>query len=292
MNTLSKDLYDNSFKIAILDMYLGEPNQGKPGIYSIIHDFCAEYNLKPIIREYDTRGKGEVPDLNYDAYISTGGPGSPIDSEGSQWETAYFAFIEKLRLHNKHQPKRRKLLFLICHSFQIFIRHYGLGKLTKRKSTSFGIFPVHKTSDGKQDHFLKDLPNPFWAVDSRDYQITEPNEKALLLMGSKILCVEKLRPHVKLERAVMCMRFDEEIFGTQFHPEANVEGMLTYLHNPEKKKFIIDTYGEEKYYDMLKKINDSDKIILTRNTVIMNFLREAYLIKKNYYQSYVQEVQR
>ncbi|MCX8147919.1 MAG: type 1 glutamine amidotransferase [Thermaurantimonas sp.] len=278
------------FRVAILDMYLGEPNQGKKGIHSIITEFCERRNLHPIVVEYDTRGSALVPGLNYDAYISTGGPGSPIDSEGSEWEKAYFDFIEQLRAHNRRNPDQPKLLFLICHSFQIFVRHYGLGKLSKRKSTSFGIFPIHKTTDGKMDRYLVQLPDPFWAVDSRDYQITEPNEVALNLMGSKILCIEKLRPHVKLERAVMCMRFDEYIFGTQFHPEANVEGMLNYLHNPEKKKFIIDTYGEDKYYDMLKSINDSDKILLTRNTVLMNFLNEAHQIKEKNSSAHVPQI--
>lgn len=277
-----------NFRVAILDMYIGEPNQGKKGIHSIVHDFCLANDLTPEIVEYDTRGAAQVPDLSYDAYISTGGPGSPIDSEGSEWEAAYFDFIEKLRAHNRRNPANGKKLFLICHSFQIFIRHYGLGKLTKRKSTSFGIFPIHKTCEGKNDPYLAKLPDPFWAVDSRDYQITEPNEVALDLMGSSILCIEKLRPHVKLDRAVMCMRFDEHIFGTQFHPEANVEGMLSYLHNPEKKKYIIDTYGEEKYYDMLKTINDSDKLMLTRNTIMMNFLEDAYEIKQKSENIYVQ----
>lgn len=270
---------NKTFRVAILDMYIGEPNQGKKGIHSIIKDFCAANELIPEVIEYDTRGAAKVPDLSYDAYISTGGPGSPIDSEGSKWENEYFEFIEKLRAHNRKHPNK-KLLFLICHSFQIFVRHYGLGRLSKRKSTSFGIFPIHKTTEGKSDRYIAELPDPFWAVDSRDYQITEPNDVALSLMGSTILCIEKMRPHVKLERAVMCMRFDEHIFGTQFHPEANVEGMLSYLHNPEKKKYIIETYGEEKYYDMLIRINDSDKIILTRNTVIMNFLAEAFEIKQ------------
>lgn len=268
-----------TFKVAILDMYIGEPNQGKKGIHSIVEDFCEANDLIPEIVEYDTRGVGHVPDMTYDAYISTGGPGSPLESEGSEWETAYFDFIEKLRAHNRRFTNK-KLLFLICHSFQIFVRHYGLGKLSKRKSTSFGIFPVHKTTEGKNDRYLAGLPDPFWAVDSRDYQITEPNDIALSLMGSTILCIEKLRPKVKLERAIMCIRFDDHIFGTQFHPEANVEGMLSYLHNPEKKMYIIQTYGEDKYYDMLKGINDSDKIMLTRNTIMMHFLSEAFEIKQ------------
>ncbi len=268
------------FRVAILDMYEGVANEGIRGIREILKDFCETHDLTLHLKQYDTRGHCEVPQVqDYDAYISTGGPGSPIDSDGSEWEKAYFGFVDSLIAHNSVQPEDKRPLFLICHSFQIFIRYYGLGKLTKRKSTSFGIFPVHKTAAGKAEPFFNELSDPIWAVDSRDYQITEPNKVAMALWGSEILCIEKMRPQVKLDRAIMAIRFNSEILGTQFHPEADLHGMLNYLHNPEKKRQIILTHGSEKYYDMLKRINDSDKIIHTRNTIIPNFLKQALDLK-------------
>jgi GMP synthase-like glutamine amidotransferase len=48
-------------------------------------------------------------------------------------------------------------------------------------------------------------------------------------LGVTILRLEKERPHVNLERAIMAIRFSKEVFGTQFHPEADGEGMLRYL---------------------------------------------------------------
>ena len=81
--------------------------------------------------------------------------------------------------------------------------------------------PVHKTSAGHHDPLFRSLGDPLWAVDSRDYQITEPNIKKIQASGGEILCIEKFRPHIILERAIMSIRFNEAIVGMQFHPEAD-----------------------------------------------------------------------
>ena len=120
------------------------------------------------------------------------------------------------------------------------------------------------------------LDDPFWAVDSRDFQVIQPNQKVLDHMGAKVMCIEKYRPHVALERAVMAIRFSKEIFGTQFHPEADAEGMLRYFMRDDKKQAIIKNHGEQKYYDMIAHLNDPDKIMLTEHTILPTFLKEAY----------------
>ncbi|HMP99635.1 MAG TPA: GMP synthase, partial [Cyclobacteriaceae bacterium] len=166
-------------------------------------------------------------------------------------------------------------VFLICHSFQIYCRHYNYGKVSKRKSTSFGILPVHKTGEGYFEPLLMKLADPFWAVDSRDFQITEPDLRKIKAGGGALLCIEKFRAHVELERAVMAIRFDDAIVGTQFHPEADVESMRRYLHREDKKSFIIEKHGEEKYQDMLLHLDDTDKIGLTHASIIPGFLQMA-----------------
>jgi len=52
--------------------------------------------------------------------------------------------------------------------------HFGLAQITKRKSTSFGVMTVHKTEAGMNDPILEGLANPFYAIDSRDYQVVQP----------------------------------------------------------------------------------------------------------------------
>lgn len=166
-------------------------------------------------------------------------------------------------------------MFLICHSFQLAVRHLSLGTLSKRRSTSFGIFPIYKAGDGYTDSLLTGLPDPFYAVDSRDYQITEPDEPRMNAMGATMLCLEKPRPHVPLDRAVMAIRFSDEIVGTQFHPEADNEGMLRYFLTDVKRNQVITNFGQQKYDEMVAYLQDPDKIALTESVVLPGFLRQA-----------------
>lgn len=222
---------------------------------------------------FDVRSKNEIPDLEYDIYISSGGPGSPLASS-EEWEARYFDLIDQILDWNKHND-RKKFVFLICHSFQLVVRHLDLGLLSRRRSTSFGIFPVHKTDEGAEEPLFEGLPDPFYAVDSRDYQITEPNTERLDEMGATILCLEKIRPHVLLDRAVMAIRFSPEIIGTQFHPEADNQGMLRYFLQDEKRNHIISNFGQEKYNDMVAYLQDPDKIALTESVILPSFLSQA-----------------
>ncbi len=262
-------------RIAILDMYEGTPNEGMRGIREIIESFAAVRHLTIRHDIFDVRSKAEVPGVDYDAYISSGGPGSPLESEGSLWEEKYFALMEAIKSYNREHPDCQKHVFLICHSFQVFCRFYGYGLVSKRKSTSFGVMPGHKTEDGKKEPLLQPLGDPFWAVDSRDYQLTKPNLGKIEREGGSVLCIEKYRPHILLERAVMAIRFNEGFFGTQFHPEADAPGMRMYLLRDDKKEFVIEKYGEKKYWDMLDHLNDPDKIMLTHESIIPRFLMKA-----------------
>ena len=166
-------------------------------------------------------------------------------------------------------------MFLICHSFQMVSRHVGIGTVKKRRSTSFGTFPIHKTHDGQVEPFFEALPDPFWAVDSRDYQLVEANFQRIEQIGAKVLCREKIRPHVPLERAIMAVRFTPEIFGTQFHPEADSMGMSYHFSKPEVREKVIHNHGEAKLNDMIEHLNDPEKILLTESVILPTFLRTA-----------------
>lgn len=264
-----------AIKIAILDLYEGTANEGMRSIRQLIEELIVDFHRPLKYDVFETRLTGEVPDLTYDAFISSGGPGSPLDSEGSYWESKYFGLMDAIHSHNHANPDQKKHVLLICHSFQIYTRYYGYGLVSKRKSTSFGVMPMHKTFEGHHDPLLRSLGDPFWAVDSRDYQITKPDIEKIQARGGSVLCVEKYRPNVKLERAVMAVRFDEAIFGTQFHPEADAVGMRKYLLREDKKALVIEKHGEKKYWEMLDHLNDPDKIMLTNRAVLPRFLMMA-----------------
>ncbi|MEO6285170.1 MAG: GMP synthase, partial [Dyadobacter sp.] len=212
--------HNRHFRIAILDMYNGLDNEGMRCIKKIINAFGENEGVPVSYTIFDVRQKLEVPGMEFDAYISTGGPGNP-SPVGEVWEKKFFGFLDQvLQFNAKRQNRTKKHLFLICHSFQMACIHWQLAGVSKRRKTSFGTFPVYKTSQGHKDPLINTLSDPFWIVDSRDFQVTQPNQFMLDNMGAKLLCLEKIRPHVPLERAVMAIRFANEIVGTQFHPEA------------------------------------------------------------------------
>ncbi|MDQ6482266.1 glutamine amidotransferase-related protein [Dyadobacter sp. LHD-138] len=264
------------FRIAILDMYNGFENEGMRCIKKIITEFGELESLDLTYEIFNVRQHLEVPGMDFDAYISTGGPGNPAPV-GEAWERKFFRFLDKVTEYNANRHNRvKKHLFLICHSFQMACIHWQVGTVGKRRKTSFGTFPVHKTSGGRKDALLNPLQDPFWIVDSRDFQVIQPNQFVIDRMGAKILCLEKIRPHVKLERAMMAIRFSKEIVGTQFHPEADAEGMLRYFLREEKKTSIIANHGEAKYNDMIEHLNDPDKIRMTESVIIPTFLKIAF----------------
>ena len=154
-------------------------------------------------------------------------------------------------------------------------RYFELGKVIERKSKSFGIVPIHKTEIGRLDNILKDLPDIFYGADFRSWQVVHPNKKSFSDLGAKLISIEKIRPHVDLERALMAIRVSDEIIGAQFHPEADIESMQYHFGEPERQQQVIDEYGEKKLKDMLEHLENPNNITLTRNTVIPNFLRHA-----------------
>lgn len=262
-------------RIALLDFNNGYPNQGMANIHAIVQRYAMEKGLRLDVDVFDVRQRHEVPDLSYDAYISSGGPGSPLDDTAG--EARYFKLIGDLMAHNSNviSTAERKFAFFICHAFQLACKHFGVGTLCRRKSTAFGVFPVHKTLIGKSEDIFTGLPDPFYAIDSREWQVVMADTGRLHRDGMAVLAIEKERPHVPLERAVMAVRFSPEMIGTQFHPEADAERMCAHLLEARQRRAVMEQHGEAKYNDMLQCLADPKKIALTQRAVLPAFLDAA-----------------
>lgn len=263
-------------KVAILDLYEGKENQGMRCIRTILNEWAENNDLSLQKDEFDVRLKNELPDNSYDIYISSGGPGDPLTSRFEDWDIAWCRWLDSMeRWNNNPSNPQKKYIFFICHSFQLASRYFNAGIVCKRKSNSFGVFPIHMLEDGRNEPVFEGLKDPFYAVDSRDYQVIQPNHDLLSQMGAKVLCIEKSRPHVPYERAVMGIRFNEYMIGTQFHPEADAEGMSLHLQTEEKRKSVIENHGEEKLQGMLEHLSDPDKILWTYAHILPNFLNQS-----------------
>src|SRR5215218_4749690 len=95
-------------RIAILNLYEGMPNQGMRCLREIITQWSAQHQVAVEWNEFDVRQKNEVPDLSYDIFISSGGPGSPLDSINSDWEKAYFKWFKNMEAWNADPANKRK----------------------------------------------------------------------------------------------------------------------------------------------------------------------------------------
>jgi GMP synthase-like glutamine amidotransferase len=263
--------------VAVLDMNEGMPNEGMRCIRDLLQNLKKSYTVELDWEEFEVRKSLQIPTLDHDIYISSGGPGSPLSSLGSEWENAYFKWLGLVDNWNKNlNNQNKKFVFLICHSFQLACRYFEVGEVIKRKSTAFGVFPIHMLKHhGTIDPIFNGLGDPFYGVDSRDYQVVQTNKQRVHELGGEILCIEKERPHIPLERAVMAIRFNPYMVGTQFHPEADAQGMSMYLQREDKKQTVIQNHGLPKWTSMIEHLNDPDKINLTNKQVLPNFLIQS-----------------
>jgi homoserine O-succinyltransferase/O-acetyltransferase len=265
----------SQIKVATIDLYNNERNEGMRCIKEIVTD--AGLNNPGIDLKYDvfeTRYKGDVPDLSYDVFISSGGPGSPFEDENKQWDKDYFTLLDKIWNHNQ-KLEQKKYIFFICHSFQMMARYFQFGEVNKRFINSFGVMPLAKTEAGKSDPILKNLTEPFYAADIRHWQVINPDQKKLDEFGAKILSWEIPEEENKNNPAITAVRISNEIVGTQFHPEADPESMLYHFKQDERKNFLINRYNEDRYWEMIALLEHPDKIKLTRKTIIPTFLNNA-----------------
>jgi GMP synthase-like glutamine amidotransferase len=270
-------MYKDAVKIAVIDLNNGVPNQSLRCLRDLLKQ--TEENRSEVgvaFDFFDTRHGGELPNINYDIFLSSGGPGSPYDGQGQAWEKNYFNLMNRIYAHNQNGNPQKKYVFFICHSFQMMVRFFGLAEVVERHSESFGIFPVHKTEAGKADPLFQGLADPFYGSDFRNWQVIQPNRQQVKSLGAKILCIEKKRPHVPYERAIMSIRVSPEMVGTQFHPESDPASMRWHLHHPEKKDQIIERWGMSKYQQMQRLADNVDAVARTRKTIIPGFIDSAF----------------
>lgn len=251
-------------------MYEGTRNLGMQNIQDIVKEFSHYLEYKV----YDVRKDIEIPDLSYDIYIFSGGPGHPLEGD-DKWLKPFYQLIDKLWSYNQLPQESKKYCFFICHSFQMACQHFGIGSITRRNHKSFGTFPVHKTAAGKKEWLFKALDDPFWIADFREYQVIDPQMEHIEKIGAHLLLIEEERSKADLKRAIMAVRFSEEMIGTQFHPEADPSGMRNYFTEEERVIAIIDEFGKEKLASMLNDLNHPDKIEKTHRIVLPFFLHKA-----------------
>src|SRR5580700_278859 len=155
-------LSDRKIRVAILDLNEGLPNQGMRCIRQLLGDFSRTSSVGLVWDEFEVRLQQQLPDLSYDIYISSGGPGSPLESRGSEWDNKYFEWLHNVESWNNDSRNQfKKQVLFICHSYQLACRHFHVAHITKRRSTAFGVFPVHLLQAGKIEPIFDGMTDPF-----------------------------------------------------------------------------------------------------------------------------------
>ncbi len=257
-------------RVAILDLNNNETNRGIGYIKRKVESYGDQFEWTL----FDVRHKFEIADLSFDVYVSSGGPGSPFDFTGG-WNEKYFSLLNDIVNFNASALENtKKHVFFICHSFQIACQFFKVGTITQRPSKSFGTFPCYRTALGAKDDMLKNLKSPFWIADFRDWQVLNTHPEIFDQKGYRLLAREMPQPNHS-ERAIMAVRFSDTIVGTQFHPEADAEGMLVYFQLPDRKETIVKNFGMRRYNAMVRDLADKSKIEKTFKTILPEFLENA-----------------
>jgi carbamoylphosphate synthase small subunit len=76
-------------RAVLLDLYNGEDNRGIPMLRSLLDQHADDFTYDHL----DVRVRNEVPGLEYDIYIFSGGPGDPLECLAAQKNTCFLSAI-------------------------------------------------------------------------------------------------------------------------------------------------------------------------------------------------------
>lgn len=154
-------------------------------------------------------------------------------------------------------------------------RHLSIADVVLRPIPSLGVIPVQLTEAGMEEPVFEGLQDPLYVGDFRRWHVINPNLERINRLGGEILAQEFPHEEEGWSQAVMAMRFTPEWIGTQFHPEADPDGMIRHFHSPLEREQIIEKNGKAAYHQMLSYAQDPDKLRLTFEKIIPNFIEQS-----------------
>jgi hypothetical protein len=67
-----------------------------------------------------------------------------------------------------------------------------------------------------------------------------------------------------------------KIIGTQFHPEADPQGMLPLFRPRRQRDLVIKNHGEKKYFEMVDMLDDPEKIVIDSEDYHSYFFKNCF----------------
>ncbi len=253
-------------RLAILDLF---PEDSLLAARAVERHLTHRAERLDVVR-FSVRKKGELPSGDFQAYLVLGAdtevdlPAPPIP-----WVTD---FLDWLVPFTNASAIHQAPCLLIGNAYALACRHFRLGEVSARHRPAYGVYPVHLTDVGIDEPLFAGLDTPFYAADFRRHQLVQPDINRFAELGAEMLLLEKVRPHVPLERAILGVRFSPALVGMHIHPEVDPGLMRKLLKDPIKREQVLEEHGEEKYQKMLKYLNETKNLEGANRRLIQNFL--------------------
>jgi GMP synthase (glutamine-hydrolysing) len=195
-----------------------------------------------------------LPELDLDAYSGILVGGSPFtssvpDEHKSDTQLRVEAELSGLLdvLYERDYP------FLgACYGVGTLARHRG-GVIDETYSEPISAPTITLTAEGKADPLLAGLPESFTAFVGHKEACTKLPEEAVLLASSP-LC------------PVQMFRVKENLYGTQFHPELGLEGLVERMDIYRHAGY----FAPEEYDDVLAGVQGAD--VTAVGQILRNFV--------------------
>ncbi len=206
-----------------------------------------------------------------DLYLSSGGPGSPFDGEGTVWAADYGRFAEGIVESAKKGGPDQRALFAICYSFELVVQHFGVARIAPRAERKFGVMPIYTTVEGQHHPLLSAFGDRLFSFEHRSWEAIDLDEARLRELGGHLLARES-RDGVSKGRALLALEVAPGIEAVQFHPEADRPGVMNWVARPEQAAAFKAVYGEVTYQAMLRTLDDPRRLARTYALVIPGWL--------------------
>ncbi|MDJ0995491.1 MAG: glutamine amidotransferase [Dinoroseobacter sp.] len=224
-------------------------------------DEYAAILAKSSLRAEDTHriclDREDLPDdLDLSAYsgvIVGGGPGCVSDAPEDKTPTE--AKIEAAILSLMPEITERDVPFMgCCYGISVLGHHLGVEVSKRRYSEEVGAVPCVLTEAGRADPILRDLPNPITAFVGHKEALQTLPQGAVHLMEGEVCPFQMIR-------------VGQNIYATQFHPEADPDGLAVRVRAYKDKGY----FPPEEADALIARNSDVDTSGAAR--ILQNFVR-------------------
>ena len=258
-----------AIRICLVDMNNGVANQATRCFRRIIDAFqkrvtAANPELSVTTKHVQPRNLGELPDASYDFVLSGGGPGAPQDGFDDPWGLGFRKFMDDVRAANLKDAVASPKLLVVCHSFELAVLHFKVCEMRRRPTLKFGVMPAYLTERGQSADFLRPFGYRLFTWEHRNWEAVNADAARLAEIGGEITAMEShAKGVVNTGEAILGIKFGPGIDGTQFHPEADKRGVLTWIEKPEHALAVEGAYGRVLYDRMIKSLANPERLART-----------------------------